>query len=81
MSKKVQQAVFLMLKEATLLRTGMAFRTDSRHRSHVNFISDILNTKQNLGVARPVVPVLGASFCQADSGRSHPPSGFAHDEL
>ena len=41
-----------MLKEATLLRLGMAFSTASRHRSHVNFISDILNTKQNVGVAR-----------------------------
>lgn len=40
MSRKVREAVFLMLKEATLLRT------------HINFISDILDTKVNLRVAR-----------------------------
>lgn len=40
MSRKVREAVFLMLKEAALLRT------------HINFISDILDTKVNLRVAR-----------------------------
>jgi len=39
-SRKVREAVFLMLKEVTLLRT------------HINFISDILDTKLNLRVAR-----------------------------
>ncbi|CAJ1368205.1 unnamed protein product [Effrenium voratum] len=40
LSKKVQQAVFLMMKEGTFLRT------------HINFISDIMETKLNLNVAR-----------------------------
>lgn len=40
MSKKVREAVFLMLKEATLLR------------SHMGFIQDILDTKLNQRVAR-----------------------------
>ncbi|CAE6922716.1 GIP [Symbiodinium natans] len=39
-SQKVQQAVFLMLREVTLLR------------SHVDFIAALLQTKMNLGVAR-----------------------------
>lgn len=39
MSKKVQEAVFLMIREASLLR------------SHINFISAILETKLNLRVA------------------------------